>query len=123
MTTTKRQHPSVLLQDGTANNFYSAMDAYVAQFREELLINREIYRDYAHQNDAAYRAKWQKEIEEQSQAVEYIEKMVGQAKAMYKDVVEEAIRRAAQVMRANGDSHLAAIADALESGDYSRLAI
>lgn len=118
-----RQHPSVLFQNGEVKDFYSAMDTYIAQYREELLIGRELYRDYAKDHTPEYRQKWQKELQEQSEALSHIADMVEVARSIYRNIVEEACERAAEEMRARQDRTLDEIANAVENGNWERLAL
>ena len=123
METTKRQHPSVLFQNGEVKDFYTAMEVYIDQYQEELRIGREIYREYAHEHDPEYRAKWQVELQEQAQGVEHIGKMVFEARKIYFEVMQDAKRQIAEKMRERNDHTLNEIADAVESGDWSSLAV
>lgn len=120
---TTRQHPSVLFQNGEVKDFQSAMDTYIAQYREELHIGREIYRDNSKDNTPDFNAKWRRELQEQSEAIAHIEEMVQVARTIYQDIVDEACKRAAEAMRERGDRTLAEIADAVESGNWGQLAL
>lgn len=115
---TKREHPCARFQRGEVHDFTTAMDVYLEQYYEEMKITREVVHDYP--GDPLRDAK---AIAEQSEGLIHIEKMVEQARSMYKAYVEAAIRHTVQVMRANGDYHLGLIADALESGNYEGLSV
>lgn len=119
MATTRRQHPSVRFQNGEVKDFFTAMEVYAAQYREELRIGRELVRE----NPNPEPGKDARELEEQSEGVMHIELMISEAKLIYHQEVGEAIKRAAAKMRENGDQHLRHIADALESGNWSQLAL
>jgi hypothetical protein len=119
MATTRRQHPSVRFQNNEVRDFNTAMEVYVAQYQEEMRITREIIREYPDErpgHDA-------KVIEEQSKGLAHVESMVQKARAIYAETVAEAIKQAARKMHAEGDYNLRMIADALESGDWSQLAL
>ena len=90
---TKRQHPCTRFQNGEVKDFYTAMEVYAAQYREELLIARELYRDYAQGNTPEYLQKWRQELQEQGQAVEDVEVTSASAKIIYRQEVGEAIKR------------------------------
>lgn len=123
MSTTKRDHPCAKFQRGEVKDFYTAMEVYIAQYREELRISREIVREYP----SSEPGKDAKMLAEQSQGVEEIELIVAEAKLIYREYVEEAVKRAAAKMRETGDPHaqchLRPIADALESGNYEGLSV
>ena len=118
-----REHPSLRFQRGDVKDFYTAMETYIAQYQEELRITREIVREYPSDETG----KDYKIIQEQAQAVADIERVVSQAKAIYREMVEEvqrqAVKCAAAKMRETGNYHLRQIADAVESGNWSELAV
>lgn len=111
----KQQHPSVRFQNGEVTDFYTAMQVLVEQqqFERQQLI--EIGREYGG-------VTWQ-ERERASKAVAEVEAATEMAKVIYREVVEEACKRAAERMREHNDYVLNSIADALENGNYSTLAI
>ena len=100
-------------QDGEVNDFYTALETYSEQYHDELQCTIEIQRKYG----------YDPHLENQRQAVAHIDEMMELARKIYDETVLPAIKAAAAKMRQCGDGDLKEIADALESGDYSRLAL
>ena len=104
---------TVRFQDGDIKDFYTALETYSEQYHDELQNAIELQRKYGADP----------RLDEQRRGVEHIDKMTELAKEIYDSTVLPAIKAAAAKMRQRGDANLKEIADALESGDYSRLAL
>jgi hypothetical protein len=63
------------------------------------------------------------EREDAMNAVEAVKGQVAIAKTIYQEVVENALKHAVAAMRKHNDPGLNAIADAVESGNYSGLSL
>lgn len=100
-------------QDGEVTDFDTAMDLYLEQYRDELQYARKLQKEYGHDPG----------LEEQARGVAHIEEMVDLARGIYQEIVDNAIKQAAQKMREHGDANLKEIAEALEKQDFSRLAL
>ena len=104
-------------QDNEVHDFYTALEIYSEQYHDELQNTSNILRKYgANQKD-------REDLEKQRRAVAHIDEMMELAKQIYDETVLPAIKVAAAKIRQCGDANLKEIADALESGDYSRLAL
>jgi hypothetical protein len=108
---------TVRFQDNEVHDFYTALEVYSEQYHDELQVTRDILKKYG-AND-----KDRQDLENQRKGVEHLDKMMEVAREIYDEAVKPAIKIAVARMRAVGDSDLNEIASALESGDYSRLAL
>jgi hypothetical protein len=109
-------HPCTKLQNGEIHSFNDAMQTLIEQ--QEFEMDYGIASAIKHDPQNV-----EKEHELKRQAMEQIRSQVKQATEIYDHIVGPAIKQAAAEMRATGDQQLEAIADAIESNDYSGLSI
>lgn len=113
---TKQQHPSVRFQNGEITDFYTAMQVCIDQQKAE-------YQDLLEIARRSGNVTWQ-EKEEARYSIEIVTLATETATEIYERVVNAALKHAADEMRAKGDDpYLRSIADAVETGNYSSLAL
>lgn len=103
-------HPSLLFQRGEIKDFRTAMQTYIAQQEFENL--------QARQHGAT-----RLEMEQGRESLRKIIEATKQAEQIYEAIVVPALHEAAEAMRDTGNLHLIDFAKALETGDYTDLAI
>ncbi len=115
MAKTLGEHPSARFQRDEITTFDEAMTVYVEQFDYERRQYNELSREYG-----PYPSSEREQMMESHAATK---RNVERARAIYDEIVTQALKRAAGAMRATGDNEMKMFADAVETGNYSGLAL
>jgi len=104
-------------ENGTIKDFNTAMELYVRQSQDEYRLAWDLVKEHGTTSSS------HRDLEEAAKSVDHINEVTELAKSIYDQTVLPAIKAAAAKMRQHGDANLDEIADALESGDYTGLAL